>query len=85
MKDGVSIYNIGSGKPTSVKRMAKAFEDNSGEALPQKISERRPGDLAQFWADATKIKEELGWEPKLTVEDAMRDTLKFLKHEAENA
>lgn len=85
MKNGVSIYNLGSGVPTSVKRMVKAFEDTSGEELPQKIAPRRPGDLAQFWADASKIKEELGWETKLSVDDAMRDTLKFLKHEAENA
>ena len=85
MKPGVSIYNLGSGKPSSVKTIIKSFEEASGEKLPYHIDERRPGDLAQFWADATKIKEELGWETKLTIDDAMRDTLKFLKNEAKNA
>ncbi len=85
MKPGVSIYNLGSGKPSSVKTIIKSFEEASGEKLPYRIDERRPGDLAQFWADATKIKEELGWETKLTIDDAMRDTLKFLKNEAKNA
>ena len=85
MKPGVSIYNLGSGKPSSVKTIIKSFEEASGEKLPYRIDERRPGDLAQFWADATKIKEELGWETELTIDDAMRDTLKFLKNEAKNA
>ena len=85
MKEGTNIYNLGTGLPTSVKKMVKTFESASGEDLPHKIVDRRPGDIAQNWADATKIKEELGWEAKLTIDDAVRDTLKFLKHEAENA
>jgi UDP-glucose 4-epimerase len=79
MKPGVLIYNLGSGKTTSVLEMVKAFEDASGDKLPYKIAERRNGDLAEFYADPSKAKDELGWETELTVNDAMRDTLKFLK------
>lgn len=79
MKPGVLIYNLGSGKTTSVLEMVKAFEDASGDKLPYKITERRNGDLAEFYADPSKAKDELGWETELTVSDAMRDTLKFLK------
>ena len=56
------------------------FEKASGEKLAYKIAERRDGDLAEFYADPSKAKKELGWETELTVNDAMRDTLKFLKN-----
>ena len=79
MRPGVLIYNLGSGKTTSVLEMVKAFEDASGDKLPYKIAERRNGDLAEFYADPSKARDELGWETELTVSDAMRDTLKFLK------
>ena len=79
MEPGVLVYNLGSGKTTSVLGMMKAFEKASGRDLPYKIAERRDGDLAEFYADPTKAKNELGWQTELTVEDAMRDTLKFLE------
>lgn len=78
MKPGVLVYNLGSGKPTSVLEMIKAFEAASGKELPYKIAKRRDGDLAEFYADPTKAKNELGWQTELTVDDAMRDTLRFL-------
>ena len=81
MKPGVLIYNLGSGKTTSVLEMVKAFEIASGEKLPVKIAARRDGDLAEFYADPSKAEKELGWKTELTIEDAMRDTLKFLRHE----
>lgn len=78
LRSGVSIYNLGSGTPTSVTEMIAAFEAASGKKLPHRIAERRAGDLAEFWADPAKAKAELNWQVTLTVADAMRDTLKFL-------
>ena len=80
MKPGVTIYNLGSGKTTSVLEMVAAFEKESGKKLPVSIAPRRDGDLPEFYADATKAKEELGWTTELSVEDAMRDTMKYLKN-----
>lgn len=80
MKPGILIYNLGSGKTTSVLEMVKAFEKASGEKLPYKIAQRRDGDLAEFYADPSKAENELGWKTELTVEDAMVDTLKFLNN-----
>ena len=80
MKPGVLIYNLGTGKGTSVFEMIKAFEKASGKKLPYKVVERRAGDLAEIYADPTKAERELGWKAELTVEDAMRDTLKFLEN-----
>ncbi len=80
MKPGVLIYNLGSGKGTSVFEMIKAFEKASGKKLPYKIVGRRPGDLAEMYADPTKAEKELGWKTELTVEDAMRDTINYLNN-----
>ena len=79
MEPGVLIYNLGSGKATSVLEMVKAFEAASGQRLPYKVAARREGDLAEFYADPSKAERELGWRTELTIEDAMRDTLKFLE------
>lgn len=78
MKPGVLIYNLGSGKGTSVFEMIEAFDKASGKKLPYKIVGRRAGDLAEMYADPSKAKKELGWETELTVEDAMRDTIHYL-------
>ena len=78
MKPGVLIYNLGTGKGTSVLEMIAAFEKASGKKLPHKIVERRAGDLPEIYADPTKAENELGWKTELTVEDAMRDTMSYL-------
>ena len=80
MKPGVLIYNLGTGKGTSVFEMIKAFEKASGKKLPYKVVERRAGDLAEIYADPTKAEKELGWKAELTVEDAMRDTICYLNN-----
>lgn len=83
MKPGISIYNLGTGKATSVLEMVAAFEKASGEKLPYKIAGRRAGDLPKIFANPKKAKEELGWETKLTIEDAMNDTINYLRCVAE--
>ena len=75
---GTKIYNLGSGKGSSVLEIIKAFETASGRPLPYKIAARRPGDLAEIYADPKKAKQELNWQTTLTVADAMRDTINFL-------
>ena len=79
---GFKTYNLGTGAPTSVLEMVEAFERTSGRPLPHKFVARRPGDLAEIWANPKKAKEELGWQTELTIEDAMRDTLTFLEKHA---
>lgn len=77
-KRGVAIYNLGSGVPTSVKEMIAAFEQASGKSLPHDFAPRRAGDLAEFWANPAKAKQELNWATELTIDDAMRDTINYL-------
>ncbi|MBR0403195.1 UDP-glucose 4-epimerase GalE [Candidatus Saccharibacteria bacterium] len=78
LKPGVEIYNLGSGKGTSVLEMIAAFDKASGKKLPYKIVGRRAGDLAAMWANPGKAERELGWKTELTIDDAMRDTLNYL-------
>lgn len=80
MQKGVSIYNLGTGKSTSVLEMIRAFEEASGEKLPYEIVGRRAGDLPEVYANPEKARAELGWRTELEVEDAMKDTINYLKH-----
>ena len=77
---GVSIYNLGTGKATSVLEMVAAFEKESGKKLPYEIAPRRAGDLAKIYANPEKAFSKLGWKTELTIEDAMRDTINYLNH-----
>lgn len=77
---GLYIYNLGTGKGTSVLDIVKAFEKSTGEKVSYKIVEKRPGDIAECYADATKAKEELGWEATKTIEDMCRDSWNYIKN-----
>ena len=77
-RTGTSIYNLGSGRGTSVLEIMHAFEEANHAALPHYFADRRPGDLAEIFADPSKAKRELNWETTHTIEDAMRDTINFL-------
>ena len=79
MSAGVQIYNLGTGKGTSVLEMVAAFEKASGEKLPYKIAPRRAGDLPVLYANPEKAERELGWRAERSIDDAMRDTLNFLR------
>lgn len=81
MQPGWVVYNLGSGKGTSVLEMVAAFEKASGKKLPHKIASRRAGDLAIVYADPAKAKNELDWQTKLSIDDMMRDTLNYLEHQ----
>lgn len=61
LTEGVHIYNLGSGKGTSVLGLVNAFEDANGIEVRYEIVYRRPGDIAECYADNSKAKQELGW------------------------
>lgn len=57
---GLYIYNLGTGTGYSVLDMVKSFEEITGNKVPYKITQRRPGDIATCYSDTKKAKEELG-------------------------
>ena len=73
-KEGVSIYNLGTGKGYSVLDVIHAFEKACGHELPYEIQARRPGDIATCYAKCDKAKEELGWEAQYDIEEMCADS-----------
>lgn len=74
---GVQVYNLGTGQGTSVLQLLRAFEEASGINIPYVISARRPGDLAEYYADASKAQRELGWSAKRNIVDMCKDAWRF--------
>ncbi|MCU5358417.1 GDP-mannose 4,6-dehydratase, partial [Bacillus cereus] len=74
---GVDAYNLGTGMGYSVLEMVEAFEKVSGKKVPYKITERRPGDVAVCFADASKAKRELGWEAIHGLEEMCADSWRW--------
>lgn len=74
---GLVVYNLGTGKGTSVLELVKAFEEANGVKIPYVIAPRRPGDVAENYANCDKAKRELGFEAKLSVKDACLDAYNF--------
>lgn len=73
----VNIWNLGSGRGTSVLELLHAFEKAVGRELPYEVVARRPGDVATSYADPSRANEELGWRTTRTVEDMCVDTWRW--------
>ena len=76
-KVGVVTYNLGTGCGYSVLDMVKAFSKACGKDVAYKIAPRRPGDIAQCYADPKKAKEELGFVATKNLEDMCNDTWRW--------
>ncbi|MCD4827159.1 MAG: UDP-glucose 4-epimerase GalE [Acholeplasmataceae bacterium] len=77
--DPVEIYNLGSGDGVSVLELLTAFETANKIEIPYKIVDRRAGDIASSYADASKAYKKLGWKTHKTLIDMCKDTWKFEK------
>ena len=76
---GVLIYNLGTGHGVSVLELVHAFEKANDLTIPYQVFERRAGDIAEFYADASKAEKELGWKAERTIEDMCRDAWNWQK------
>ena len=74
---GTEIVNLGTGHGYSVLDIVHAVEKVNGVKVPYKIEARRPGDIAECWADPKKAKKDLGWEAEKTLEDMCRDSWRW--------
>ena len=73
-KCGLFICNLGTGHGYSVLDVIHAFEKACGKKLPYVIDPRRPGDIAECYADPTKAKKELGWVAEYGIEEMCADS-----------
>jgi UDP-glucose 4-epimerase len=76
---GIHIYNLGTGKGTSVLQLIHAFEEVNNIKIPYEIVGRRPGDIASSYADVSKAEQELGWKAKRGIKEMCRDAWRFEK------
>ncbi len=77
---GVHIYNLGTGNGCSVLDIINAFERVNGVKIPYQIAPRRPGDIAECYADASKAEFELGWKACITLDEMCASAWNFEKN-----
>lgn len=78
------VFNLGTGKGSSVLEIVKAFEESTGEKLNYSIGPRRDGDVEQVWGDVTKSTEVLGWKAALGINDMMLSAWKWENYIKDN-
>ena len=78
-KLGLKIYNLGTGHGYSVLQVVKAFEKASKRPVPYKICPRRPGDIAECWADPSLAAKELGWKAERGIDEMCADAWRWQK------
>ena len=79
---GLLTENLGTGRPVSVLEMVRAFEQASGRAVPYQLVARRPGDVAQCWADPALAQTLLGWSAQHGVDRMCQDAWRWQDGEA---
>lgn len=72
------VFNIGTGNGVTVKELAASFEEISGDPLKVTYGPPRPGDVAGVYTVSSKARDVLGWEAKLTEQEAVRDAIAWL-------
>ena len=77
--DGCEVFNLGTGTGYSVLDMVHTFQEVNEVAVPYKIVERRPGDIATCYADPAKSREVLGWRAEKSLQDMCRDSWRWQK------
>ena len=74
---GAEAVNLGTGRGTSVPELVHIFQQVNQVPVPYVIADRRPGDLAECYADAGRARELLGWQAEKTIEDMCRDSWRW--------
>ncbi|ABM05160.1 UDP-galactose 4-epimerase [Psychromonas ingrahamii 37] len=77
LKPGLHIYNLGTGQGSSVLEMVDAFAKASGKEVPYTVCARRPGDIAECWADTSKANRELNWKASRTLKEMSEDSWRW--------
>jgi UDP-glucose 4-epimerase len=78
---GHHVYNLGTGRGYTVLEVIEAFKKATGCSIPYELTDRRQGDAAEIYADASKAEEELGWTAEKTLEDMCRDAWRWERSE----
>ena len=74
---GVQIYNLGTGHGYSVLEVIHAFEKACGKTIPYRIAPRRPGDIAECYANPAKAERELHFRAEYGIDEMCEDSWRF--------
>jgi UDP-glucuronate 4-epimerase len=77
--NGYQIFNLGNNKPVELEYFISCIEKEIGKSAKKKYLELQPGDVLETFADIEHTKEKLGWEPKTSIEDAIKAFVKWYK------
>lgn len=78
----VEVFNLGTGHGVSVLELVQAFEKATGKKIPYEIVQRRSGDIASSYANASKANEALGWKTRMSLERACEDAWRWQQYAA---
>lgn len=78
------VFNLGTGKGSSVLEIISAFEKSTGVKLNYTIGARREGDIEQVWGDVNKSADQLGWKAALDVNEMMSSAWKWENYLKDN-
>lgn len=76
-RDGCEVFNLGAGRGYSVLELIREFEAASGRPIPYKIVARRPGDVAELFADPSRALGMLGWRARLDLARMCEDSWRW--------
>lgn len=79
-RSGVATWNLGTGRGYSVLEMARAFAQAAGRPVPWRVVGRRPGDIAECWADPTRAAADLGWTARAGLAQMMADAWRWQRN-----
>lgn len=82
--DSYDVFNLGTGRGSSVLEIINAFEQSTGEKLNYQIAPRREGDIEKIYGDVSKSKQVLGWQTELDLNEMMGSAWRWEKYLKEN-
>lgn len=80
----INYYNLGTGKGFSVLQIVEAYEKANNIKINYEIKDRRPGDIAECYAETKKARQELNWSAEKNLEDMCKDSYEFIINEKNN-
>ena len=80
--NNLNVYNLGAGEGVSILEAITSFNKVTGKKLNYRLVDRRPGDVVAIYADYNKAKNELGWSPKYSLDDIIRDSWQWEANKA---
>ena len=79
------VFNVGTGIPTTIKKMAELLADNINPKMKPFITNKfRPGDIRHCYADITRIKSKLGYEPIISIDVGIKELIEWVKMNQDN-